>query len=174
LAKDAINPDNIDKIDVHTFFEVVENYSFLPSIPFDVSFSAPYLIALLINKLSPGQEWFNDKYLEDRKIRDTARKVRINEWEEASKAYPLVKRELMSRVEICEKSGIVHDTTIKIPKGDPRNPMSEHELRNKFHTIVAPVLGTDRSEKLYDRVMDIEHLESIRIITNDLGPDHNY
>lgn len=174
LAKDAVNPDNIDKIDVYTFFEVVENYSFLPSIPFDVSFSAPYLIALLINNLSPGPEWFNDKYLEDHKIMDTARKVRINEWEEASKAYPLVKRELMSRVEICEKSGIVHDTTIKIPKGDPRNPMSEEELSNKFHTIVAPVLGTDRSEKLYDRVMDIEHLESMRIITNDLGPDHNY
>ena len=40
--------EHIDKVEVQTFYEVVNDYAFLPSLPFDVVFSTPYLIALVL------------------------------------------------------------------------------------------------------------------------------
>jgi 2-methylcitrate dehydratase PrpD len=170
LKQNSIDPQDIDKIEVHTFYEVVKDYSFLPSIPFDVCFSTPHLIALLMHKISPGPEWLDDRYLQDERILDMARKVQIVEWKEASETYPLVKRELMSRVKMIGKDGKVYDETVRIPEGDPRNPMSDQGLAQKFRSLVEPVLGTVRSEQLYRQVLKVELVESIRSIVNLMVP----
>jgi len=170
LAEKKLSPEDVEAIEVWTFFEVVENYGFLPSIPFDVPFSAPFLISLLIHGIPTGTEWFNGTYLTQKSILETARKVTLREWEEASKAYPLVKRELMSRVEIKSKAGDLANRTIRVPKGDPRNPMSDVQLKQKFFTLAEPLIGKERCEDVYEKVMRIEDLESIRALTNLLVP----
>jgi 2-methylcitrate dehydratase PrpD len=121
-------PEHIDEVEVQTFYEVVKDYTFLPSLPFDVVFSAPHLIALALHGIPPGADWFKEEHLRNKEIRKIAQKVNITEWDEASKLYPLVNRELMSKVQIKEKSGIVYNKTVRIPKGDPRNPMSTHRF----------------------------------------------
>ncbi len=170
LAERDISPEDIESIEVGTFFEVVENYGFLPSVAFDVPFSAPFLISLLIHGIAPGAEWLNETYLKQGSILGTARKVHLVEWEEANKAYPLVKRELMSRVEIKTKDGGLADATIRIPKGDPRNPMSDEELKQKFFTLAEPLIGNTRCEKVYKMVMAIEDQKSIRALSDLLVP----
>lgn len=159
-------PEDIDQIEVRTFYEVVNDYTFLPSLPFDVVFSTPYLIALVLHGIPPGADWFKEEHLENEDIRKSARKVNIAEWDEASKLYPLVNRELMSKVQIKEKSGKVYNKTVRIPKGDPRNPMSTQEMFRKFDTLVAPVLGTEKSEQLYLKIKEeLESLPSVREVT---------
>ena len=171
LQEAHLLPGDIEKVEVETFYEVVNDYSFLPSLPFDVVFSAPFLVALVLHYVPPGPDWLSDAYLNNETIRQTAGKVVITEWEEASRLYPLVNRELMSRVRIIETGGKVHEKMVRIPKGDPRNPMSEEELFKKLDMLTTPVLGKEKTERLHDVIMyGLEKLDSIGEIVALLMP----
>lgn len=170
IAETGVPPQSIQAIRVNTFYEVVENYEFLPTIPFDACFSAPYLIALLLHGIPPGLEWSNPEYIADERILNTARKVELIEWKEASDAYPLVKRELMSRVEIVTADAGIHEKTIRIPRGDPRSPMSWEELETKFHHTVDPILEADRAQKICAALQTIENCTDLSEFTKLLVP----
>lgn len=167
LKENPLTAKHIEKVEVRTFYEVVNDYTFLPSLPFDVAFSTPYLIALVLHDIPPGADWFKEEHLKNEEIREIAKKVSIAEWDEASKLYPLVNRELMSKIRIKEKSGRVYNKTVRIPKGDPRNPMSAQEMFKKFDTLVKPVLGYEKSMQLYKII--IEELESVKNVKEITG-----
>ena len=157
------NPSDIEKIEIETFYEVCDYYAFLPSVPFDSAFSAPYLVSLVFHGIPAGPDWQNEKPLQDESILSLAKKVQISEWDEASRLYPLVKRELMSRVRVITFKGDVFEQEIRIPKGDPRKPLTENELKQKFFNIGEGVLGTPKAEALYDMVMnDLEHMADVK------------
>lgn len=170
MEEGPVTPEEIQSIHVHTFYEVVNDYTFLPAVPFDVCFSAPFLIALALSGYAPGPGWHEEARIEDEKIRSLATKVVFHEWEEASKAYPLVNRELMSRVEIELAAGETRSKTVRIPKGDPRNPLTDAELREKFDTTALPVLGREKAEQVFEMVMNLENLDSVRKLTDILVP----
>ncbi|MFO7665317.1 MAG: MmgE/PrpD family protein [Desulfobacterales bacterium] len=171
VRENHIVPDKIDKVEIETFYEVVEDYTSMPASSFDVVFSAPYLTALVLHNIPPGPEWLSEIRLRDEKLIETAKKITFSEWDEASRLYPLVNRELMSRVKLIEKSGNIHQRTIRIPKGDPRNPMTQSELFEKFKTLAMPVIGIENSDKVCQLVMDrLEQLDSVRNLTDLLLP----
>ena len=170
IEETEVQPQSIQAIRVNTFYEVVENYEFLPTIPFDACFSAPYLIALLLHRIPPGLESSSPEYIADEQILNTARKVELIEWKEASDAYPLVKRELMSRAEIVTADAGIHEKTIRIPMGDPRSPMSWEELETKFHHTVDPILGADQAQKICAVVQTIENCADLSEFSRLLVP----
>lgn len=171
VRENNIVPEKIEKIEIETFYEVVKDYTSLPTSPFDVVFSAPYLTALVIHNVPSGPEWLSETRLKDQKLLQTAKKVAFSEWDEANQLYPLVNRELMSRVKLTEKSGTMHQKAIRIPKGDPRNPMIQSELFEKFNTLAGPVIGDENCQKVCYLVMErLEKLESVQNITDMLLP----
>lgn len=164
-------PKSIERVLVETFYEVVQDYTALPTLPFDVVFSAPYLVALVLHGIPPGPEWLSESRLKDEKLLETARKITFTEWDEASRLYPLVNRELMSKVTIIDKSGATYHETIRITKGDPRNPMTQQELFEKFRTLSGPVIVREKSEKICTLVSEaLEYLVSIRALTDLMVP----
>jgi 2-methylcitrate dehydratase PrpD len=171
IKKHHPQPKEIEDIEVGTFYEVVNDYTSLPSVPFDVVFSAPYLVALVLHDFPPGPDWLKEEHLKDKSLLETASKVRVTEWEEASRLYPLVNRELMSRVTIIMKDGRAFSSTIRIPKGDPRNPMSPAELRRKFEVVAGPLLGSEKSRRIYEIITDdLQNLETVTVLTDMLIP----
>jgi 2-methylcitrate dehydratase PrpD len=162
VASSGLNASEVEAIHVHTFYEVVKDYSFLPTIPFDACFSAPYLIALLVHGVTPGPDWADPARLRDEAILQTARKVRLTEWEEANRLYPLVNRELISRVKVLMRGGRELERTVSIPRGDPRRPMSEEELTTKLRVIAGPILGAKGVETVYSQVMTLERLGQMK------------
>jgi 2-methylcitrate dehydratase PrpD len=171
VQENHLVPENVEKVEIETFYEVVQDYTSLPTFPFDVVFSAPYLTALVLHNVPPGPEWLSEARLRDEKLIETAKKITFSEWDEASRLYPLVNRELMSRVKISEKSGNIHQKTIRIPKGDPRNPMTQSESFEKFETLTGPVIGVEQSKKVFQLVMErLENVDSVRKLTELLLP----
>jgi 2-methylcitrate dehydratase PrpD len=155
-------PDHVEAVAVETFYEVVKDYTFFPSLPFDVVFSTPFLCSLVLHGITPGFEWLDEKRLRDASILAAAAKVRVTEWDEASRLYPLVNRELMSRVEIRLKTGECFQETVRIPKGDPRNPMSARDLWAKADPVLTSAFGGRKAGRIYDLVMgDLEQLETL-------------
>ncbi len=167
VQKHRIEPQQIDRIQVETFYEVVKDYTSFPTLPFDIVFSAPFLIALMLHRIPPGPEWFELTRLTDKSLRQTAAKVHFEEWDEASRLYPLVNRELMSRVTLTANSGEKLFEEIRIPKGDPRNPMSAAEIAAKFHKLTDKVIGEERSAKIEQQAKQgLQNLSNIRLLTS--------
>jgi 2-methylcitrate dehydratase len=61
-----------------------------------------------------------------------------------------------SRVTITLKSGKSHQQRVDVPKGDPRDPMSEEEIAVKFDALGRDVVGLDACRELRSLIMGIE------------------
>jgi 2-methylcitrate dehydratase PrpD len=60
--------------------------------------------------------------------------------------------------------------TAKIAKGDPRNPMTEEEVLQKFRSNAQSVLSGAQTEKLVERVRSLDTVSNLRQVTELLTP----
>jgi 2-methylcitrate dehydratase PrpD len=68
------------------------------------------------------------------------------------------------------KNGTRHSFTAKIAKGDPRNPMTEDEVIEKFRGNVRAVLSEERARNLITAVHNIETVDNVRKLAGLLTP----
>ena len=55
----------------------------------------------------------------------------------------------------------MHETFVGIPRGDPRNPLTDGEIEDKFRNQAEYVLGDDEIERVISTILDFEKLEDI-------------
>jgi len=67
-------------------------------------------------------------------------------------------------VEVETVEGRVQVARITTPKGDPRNPLSPDELRQKFMSLTSRVLGEKEADTLLRRVCDLHRLDDIHLL----------
>lgn len=53
-----------------------------------------------------------------------------------------------SRVTITTNSGQSHSMRVDVPKGDPRDPMTEEEIAVKFTALGGDVIGQDQMQEV--------------------------
>jgi 2-methylcitrate dehydratase PrpD len=68
------------------------------------------------------------------------------------------------------KNGTRHSYTAEIAKGDPRNPMTEAEVIEKFHSNVKALLPEDQARKLITAVQDLETVNNMKELAKLLTP----
>ena len=68
------------------------------------------------------------------------------------------------------KNGTRHSYTARIAKGDPRNPMSEKEVLDKFRGNAKSVISEKQSEELIAAVRNLEALENVGRLVSLLQP----
>ena len=95
--------------------------------------------------------------LKDPKLLDTARKVKCvvasnNEWERVDKG---------AGIEIETTDGRHIKQIVPFSKGLPENPLSKDEVREKFHSLVDPVLPGGRSSAIVDAVDKVQNIGNI-------------
>src|SRR5437660_10104465 len=66
-----------------------------------------------------------------------------------------------SRVTITTNDGKSHSTRVDVPKGDPRDPMTEEEIAVKFTALGGDVIGRDQCEKLQKCIMNIDSANTV-------------
>lgn len=54
-----------------------------------------------------------------------------------------------------------HSTRVDVPKGDPRDPMTEGEIAVKFTALGGDVIGQEQCKKLQSFIMRLETAESL-------------
>ena len=71
-------------------------------------------------------------------------------------------------VEITLNDGSVLSNHVAHVRGTADNPMSRDEVARKARDLVAPVLGTARSARLVEKLLDLERLRSVRDLRADV------
>lgn len=145
--------DELESIEIETFWTVVDSFGGMPSSEFDIPFSAPMCVSLLLHGIPTGLQWFKRSHLNDESICSTARKVTLIEWKEATDLFSRVQREFWSKVRFRSISGQVVEEFVAIPLGDPRNPMSIDSVKAKFKETV-PFIGDFNAEAIIRMVLE--------------------
>ena len=120
--------------------------------------SLPYCIAAAIvdRQVTPAQ--FEMRKIEDARIRAQLRKVEVVADPEIEKVFPTLQR---VKVRIETTDGRSLEKQLDYPKGDPRNPLSDAEIEQKFRALAAGVLSKARQDKVIEAVRGLEKAKDI-------------
>jgi len=120
--------------------------------------SLPYVIAAAVadRQVTPVQ--FEAEKIMDPRIRAQLKKVVVVADPEIEAVFPALQRVVVT---ITTTDGREFTEQLDYPKGDPRNPLSDAEVEEKFDALAAPVLSADARARLKEAVWDLENVPSI-------------
>jgi len=101
---------------------------------------------------------FKEERVLDKALIPIMDKVKVVANEEFEALFPKFQP---SRVTITTADGKSHATRVDVPKGDPRDPMTEDEIAVKFTALGGNVIGKDQCKKLQKFIMSMESAEKL-------------
>lgn len=164
LVKDNdLHPDQVEKIQIRSLARAADILSdpskYDPHTKETADHSLPYVIAaaLVDRQVTPVQ--FTMEKIMDAKIRAQLRKVEVIADPEIEKVFPTLQRAV---VQIVTTNGRSFSKQLDFPKGDPRNPLTDQEVEEKFAALAEGVLSAGAQKKLKEAVWKLEKLDSVR------------
>jgi 2-methylcitrate dehydratase len=123
--------------------------------------SLPYCIAAAIvdRQVTPVQ--FTMEKINQPEIRAQLRKVEVVADPEIEKVFPALQRVI---VKITTTDGRDFSEQLDYPKGDPRNPLSDREIEEKFAALAEGVLTVEQQKKVIDAVWTLEKQTSVTAV----------
>jgi len=120
--------------------------------------SLPYCLAvgLVDGMVTPLQ--FKEERVLDKSLIPIMDKVKVVANEEFEALFPKFQP---SRVTIKLKSGASHQQRVDVPKGDPRDPMTEDEIAVKFNALGQDIVGKKNCAALRTLIMSIEKQKTL-------------
>jgi len=130
--------------------------------------SLPYVIAVALvdRQVTPLQ--FTPEKIMDPAIRAQLRKVEVVGDPEIEKVFPALQRVIVT---VRTTGGREFTRQLDFPKGDPRNPLSDREIEEKFSALAEGVLSGPAQQKVKDAVWKLEKLRSVSELMRLLKSD---
>ncbi|MGD2072251.1 MAG: MmgE/PrpD family protein [Candidatus Thorarchaeota archaeon] len=173
MAEHELTEKDISEIRVRTS-SVIKDFDlddYHPVSIVDAEFSLPYGIAMIIKGEHPGLEWYSDSNMNLKNgVRELCEKVTIETDPELDERYFQTKTERANPaiVEIETIEGATYSHSVKYPKGDPKNPMSDRELEEKFMGLGEKRFSEKALRDLIDLVWNVETLDSITRLMDEV------
>jgi 2-methylcitrate dehydratase len=157
-----LHPEQVEKIQIRSLARAADILSdpskYDPRTRETADHSLPYVIAaaLVERQVTPAQ--FTGKKIMDPSIRAQLRKVEVVADPEIEKVFPGLQRVV---VNITATDGRVFSKQLDFPKGDPRNPLTDQEVEEKFAALAEGVLSIAAQKKLKDAIWNLENADSV-------------
>ena len=94
----------------------------------------------------------------DPKIREQLKKVEVVADPEIEKVFPALQRVI---VNIHMTDGRSFSKQLDYPKGDPRNPLTDQEVEEKFAALAEGVLSNAAQKRVKEAVWNLERVGSV-------------
>ena len=94
----------------------------------------------------------------DSTIRAQLAKVKVVADPEIEAVFPRLQR---VKVKITTRAGRVFEKQLDYPKGDPRHPLTDQEIEEKFDALAEGVLSAKGKQALKDAVWNLEKQHSV-------------
>jgi len=115
--------------------------------------SLPYVIAAALAERQVTPVQFMMEKIMDPVIRAQLKKVEVVADPEIEKVFPALQRVI---VNITTTDGSSYSKQLDYPKGDPRNPLTDAEIEEKFAALAEGVLSVKAQKKLKDAIWNLE------------------
>ncbi len=162
IKKNDLHPDQVEKIQIRSLARAADILSdpskYDPHTKETADHSLPYVIAaaLVDRQVTPAQ--FEMSKIMDPKIRAQLKKIEVVADPEIEKVFPALQRVVVT---ITTNDGQSFTEQLDYPKGDPRNPLTDQEIEEKFSALADGVLSPQAQKKLKDAIWNLEKLGSV-------------
>jgi 2-methylcitrate dehydratase PrpD len=159
-----VQPEEIARIEVRTYSAAYElcGKEYEPKSISAAKFSIPYCIAAAIIRKKVDHEAFSNDKIKDQFMLRLAKKVMVRVDHEIDKRVP---KERGAIVEIIKKNGERYRCYVRIPYGEPENPASPEDLKNKFKILATKVISSQKVNSLLNLIAQLEKVKKIEEIT---------
>lgn len=128
-----------------------------PQSQVDGQFSLPYCLALAAHYRYVHPHHFDSEYLNAEDLRKTSDKVIALVTEEFNVLYP---QKNACRITVRTGNG-EYSTVIQNTKGDPENPLTRGEIKEKFARLTQGIMKEQECRVLLDRLENLESLAHV-------------
>jgi 2-methylcitrate dehydratase len=162
VKKNDLHPDQVEKIQIRSLARAADILSdpskYDPRTKETADHSLPYVIAaaLVDRQVTPTQ--FEMSKIMDPTIRAQLKKIEVVADPEIEKVFPALQRVV---VNITTTDGRKFSEQLDYPKGDPRNPLTDQEIEEKFAALADGVLSPAAQKKLKDAIWNVEKVGSV-------------
>jgi len=162
VRNNNLHPDQVVKIRIRSLARAADILSdpskYDPRTRETADHSLPYVIAaaLVDRQVTPAQ--FTMEKIMDPKIREQLQKVEVVADPEIEKAFPALQRVI---VHIDTRDGRSFNKQLDYPKGDPRNPLTDQEIEEKFAALSDGVLSPVAQAHVREAVWRLERVGSV-------------
>lgn len=166
-AENNIKPDDVAQVKLYV--NEITNYLInnpAPKNPYGCKFSIQYCTSVMLKNGVVGIEEFAPDVIQDPVVRELMSRTEVIQDADIEKVHDENPAKLASKVVLVLKDGRILERQVDFPKGDPDNPMTWNEAKEKFMHLAVPVYGEAKAEKLCKL---IEHLEKCEDFAIDLA-----
>ncbi len=123
--------------------------------------SLPYCIAAAIVDRQITTASFSDEKLKDPRIWEVITKIKGEASKEFEAMFPAKQP---SKVVVRTTAGKEFSAYLEYPKGDPREPMTQDDLRAKFNALSSHLFDAQRQAKLEQVIMNCAPLTAVEFM----------
>src|SRR5947208_2980768 len=162
VKRNDLHPDQVTKIQIRSLARAADILSdpskYDPRSKETADHSLPYVIAaaLVERQVTPSQ--FTMEKIMDPAIRGQMQKVEVIADAEIERVFPALQRVI---VHIDTRDGRSFNKQLDFPKGDPRNPLTDADIEEKFAALANGVLTSAAQQRVRDAVWNLEHVDSV-------------
>jgi len=162
VKKNDLHPDQVTQVGIRSLARAADILSdptkYDPHTKETADHSLPYVIAaaLVDRQVTPAQ--FEMTKIMDPTIRAQLKKVEVVADSEIEKVFPALQRVVVT---ITTTDGRSLTEQLDYPKGDPRNPLTDQEIEEKFAALADGVLSSQAQKKLKEAIWDLENIDSV-------------
>lgn len=162
IREHDLAPEEVEKIEIRSLARAADILAdpskYDPRSKETADHSLPYVIAaaLVDRQVTPRQ--FEADRIMDARIRAQLRKVEVTADPEIEAVFPALQRVIVT---VVTSDGRRLERRLDYPKGDPRNPLTDAEVEEKFDALATPVLSDGRRARLKEAVGNLSELERV-------------
>jgi 2-methylcitrate dehydratase len=162
LKESGVGPDDVKEVRIETIARAADILSdpskYDPQSKETADHSLPYCIAagLVRGKVTP--EEFKKESIFDPKIREQLQKIKVTANAEFEELFPKLQA---CKVTIDTADGRTLEKRVDIPKGDPRDPMTEEDLSVKFRSLASTSFSEERQKRIKKAVFSLESMRKV-------------
>ena len=133
--REKVNAQDVEEINIRTYDLAVSGHDHT-EIPgsYSAKMSIPYATAAGLLYGRAGLQEFTDEAVRDPAIQALTKKVRVTADETLSRVFPEIQAAV---VEIRSGDGSVYSDRVDFPKGEPENPLSDQEFRERYDALMS-------------------------------------
>ena len=162
VQQNDLQPEQIEKVHIRSLARAADILAdptkYDPRSKETADHSLPYVVAAAVvhRQVTPAQ--FEMDAIMDPRVREQLNKVEVVADPDIEAVFPELQRVIVS---ITTTDGEEYSEQLDYPKGDPRNPLTDQEVEEKFDALTAPVLSDSARARLKEAVWSLEDVEAV-------------
>ncbi len=150
LESEDLGPAEITEVVVETYENASRLSDDRPENSLQAKFSIPFAVATRIHNGRSDKPAFDSEAIDDRTL-SLARDTSVRSSAEFESRTPEARGARVT-VRVAHDKEFVAE--VPRPRGDPQRPLSEEELRQKFESLVSPVLTRESADKIWTGIRE--------------------